>query len=162
MTSETQEHILTRSGYERLQQELNAMIEQDRGSVDAFVAEMHEEEQGDEALFFDAMVAKEQLESRITYLKYVLATAKIIDDDDTPDRVTPGNRVTILDLDQKEEFVLDLIGGAEATLGLEGVSIDSPVGKALLGGRIGDRIKVDVPDGLAHYEIRAISMIPRE
>ena len=88
------------------------------------------------------------------------ARAEIIDADEDPDTITPGNRVTVYDTAEKEEFTMDLLDTEEITHGRRGVSLDSPVGQALLGKKVGARVKVEVPDGLVTYKVRRIEMIP--
>lgn len=70
--------------------------------------------------------------------------------------------MTVWDFGERKTFKFDLIGGEEAINGRDGVTIDSPVGKALLGHRIGDVIDVEVPDGKVRYCIRKMEPIPQD
>ena len=153
---------LTRQGFHALQRELNILTSVENSKVAEMLAEAREDDQGEEAVFFDAMVSKERLDERVSHLQNVLARAEIIDADKDPVTITPGNRVTVYDPSEKEEFTMDLLDHEEITHGRRGVSLDSPVGKALLGRQIGDRVKVEVPDGLVTYKVRKIEMIPDE
>ncbi len=153
---------LTRQGYQKLQRELNILTSVENSKVAEMLAEAREDDQGEEAIFFDAMVSKERLDERVSHLQNVLARAEVIDADEDPDTITPGNRVRIYDTGEKEEFTLDLLDHEEIKHGRRGVSLDSPVGKALLGRKVGDRVKVEVPDGLVTYRVREIGMIPDE
>ena len=153
---------LTRKGYHTLQRELNVLTSEENSKVAEMLAEAREDDQGEEAVFFDAMISKERLDERVSHLQNVLARAEIIDADEDPDTITPGNRVTVYDTTEKEDFSLDLLDTEEITHGRRGVSLDSPVGKALLGKQVGDRVKVEVPDGLVTYKVREIEMIPDE
>ena len=152
--------LLTRKGHTKLQRELNILTSVENTKVAEMLAEAREDDQGEEAVFFDAMVSKERLDERVAHLQNVLARAEVIDADEDPDTVTPGNRVTVYDTAEKEEFTMDLLDSEEITHGRRGVSLDSPVGKALLGKQVGDRVKVEVPDGLVTYKVRQIEMIP--
>ncbi len=151
---------LTRQGYLKLQRELNILTSEENAKIAQMLAEAREDDQGEEAVFFDAMVSKERLDERVSHLQNVLARAEIIDADEDPNTITPGNRVTVYDSAEKEEFTLDLLDTEEITHGRRGVSLDAPVGKALLGKKVGDRVKVQVPDGLVTYRVRKIEMIP--
>ena len=153
---------LTRAGYNKLQRELEALTSEENIKVAEMLAEAREDDQGEEAVFFDAMVSKERLDDRVSHLQNVLLRAEIIDADDDPDTITPGNRVTVYDTAEKEEFTLDLLDTEEIAHGRRGVSLDSPVGQALLGKHVGDRVKVEVPDGLVTFRVRQIDMIPDE
>lgn len=154
--------ILTRSGYEKLKRELEALMTDQSAEIAERLVEAREDERGDEAIFFEVMVAKERLNERIHELQVILSNAQVIDDDLDPGHVTPGNRVTVYDVDEKEEIVFDLLSSTEISHGRAGVSTESPVGKALLGHKVGDTIKVEVPDGKVRYKIRKIEMIPDE
>lgn len=153
---------LTRPGYEKLRRELDILTSEENTKVAEMLAEAREDDQGEEAVFFDAMISKERLDERVSHLQDVLARAEIIDVDEDPSAVTPGNRVTVYDTAEKEELVMDLLDTEEITHGRRGVSLDSPVGRALLGKRVGDRVKVKVPDGTVIFKVRKIEMIPDE
>jgi len=152
--------LLTRQGYESLQRELNILTSEENAKVAEMLADAREDDQGEEAVFFDAMVSKERLDERVSHLQSVLARAQIIHADEDPNTITPGNRVTVYDTSEKEEFTLDLLDTEEITQRRRGVSLDSPVGQALLGKHVGDRVKVEVPDGIVTYKVRKIDMIP--
>lgn len=154
--------LLTRKGFEKLQRELNILTSEGSMQVAEMLADAREDDQGEEAVFFDAMVSKERLDERIAHLQTVLARAEVIDADADPDTITPGNRVTVYDTSEKEEFAMDLLDSEEITIGRRGVSLDSPVGQALLGKHVGDKVKVEVPDGVVTYKVRNIEMIPDE
>lgn len=154
--------LLTRKGFEKLQRELNILTSEGSMQVAEMLADAREDDQGEEAVFFDAMVSKERLDERIAHLQTVLARAEVIDADADPDTITPGNRVTVYDTSEKEEFAMDLLDSEEITIGRRGVSLDSPVGQALLGKHVGDKVKVEVPDGVVTYKVRKIEMIPDE
>jgi transcription elongation factor GreA len=149
--------ILTPAGYEQLQRDLEDMIEQSK-EVAEQMADVHDDtEFGEEATYHDVMENKERLDSRIAHLRRVLLRADIISDEDPdPTRVDPGERVTVWDFAEKAEIVFQLLSTEEVARGLSGVSTESPVGRALLGRRVGDVVEVEVPDGKAKYAIRKI------
>jgi len=153
---------LTRQGYMKLQRELHLLMHVENDKVAEMLAEAREDDQGEEAVFFDAMVSKERLDERVSHLQNVLARAEIIDAQADLDSITAGTRVTVYDSAEKEEFTLDLLDTEEILHGRRGVSLDAPVGKALLGKKVGARVKVEVPDGLVTYRVRKIEMIPDE
>jgi transcription elongation factor GreA len=154
--------LLTRTGYEQLQRELNILTSEENAKVAEMLADAREDDQGEEAVFFDAMISKERLDERVGHLQSVLARAEVIDADEDPNTITPGNRVTVYDTSEKEEFVMDLLDTEEITHGRRGVSLEAPVGRALLGKHVGDKVKVEVPDGIVTYKVRKIDMIPNE
>jgi len=155
-------YTLTRAGYEQMQRELEALEKQLVQEI-AEVAEAQSDVKTDEeATLFDAQTTKERVQERVSHLRLVLQTAEVIDADPDPDRVSPGDRVVVWDLDNKEELAFDLLGGEEIILGRKGISIDAPVGQALLNHRVGDKVKVETPDGEARYEVRRLEEIPNE
>jgi transcription elongation factor GreA len=153
---------LTRAGHERLERELR-MLEDMRDKDTADVADAFDDTDfGDNAVFYDLVFDKDRLNARINNLRHVLSRADVIEVDEEPDKVSPGNRVTLWDFDEREELTFDIISAEEVTLGLHGISTESPVGRALLGHTIGEVVEIEVPDGTVRYAIRNIDMIPDE
>jgi len=151
---------LTHEGHAKLRRELELLLSEENTKVAEMLAEAREDDHGEESVFFDAMVSKERLDGRVSHLQNVLARAEIIDLDADPVTASAGTRVTVYDTMEKEELVLDLLDHEEISYGRRGVSLDSPVGKALLGRRVGARVKVEVPDGLVTLKLRKIESIP--
>ena len=99
-----------------------------------------------------------QLEERIVKLEAMLRNAKIIDDEDiTTDAVSIGSKVLVNDLEYDEEIEYTIVGSAEADPYEGKISNESPVGSALIGGKMGDVVEVQVPDGLIKYKILKIT-----
>lgn len=99
-----------------------------------------------------------QLEERIVKLEAILRNAKIIDDEDiTTDAVSIGSKVLVNDLEYDEEIEYTIVGSAEADPYEGKISNESPVGSALIGGKMGDVVEVQVPDGLIKYKILKIT-----
>lgn len=154
------EIFLTKQGYTRLERELNELLGNATSEAAAKIAEAREDGDFDEdPTFFDAMSEKNMLDERINRLQTILRRATVIEEDLDPDSATPGDRITVLDMDEKEELVFELLSGAELTAGRRGVSLGSPVGKALLGKKVGDKLEVKVPDGVTRYKVLKIDPI---
>lgn len=95
-----------------------------------------------------------QLEEKIAKLEDMLRNAKIIDEDEiTTDKVGVGSKVKVLDIEFDEETEYTIVGSAEANPYSGRISNESPVGKALLGGKIDDIVDVQVPDGIIQFKI---------
>ena len=104
-----------------------------------------------------AKQAKNRNDSRIRYLERMIRTAKVIEVKDQGDRVGLFDKVTIFNEMAKQEMTLQLVTTLrqDALKGL--ISKESPVGKALMGRRVGDRVQVEVSPELKYWvEIRAI------
>jgi transcription elongation factor GreA len=69
-------------------------------------------------------------------------------------RVNIGDRIIVWDFQDQREREFLVVSSPEVQQTANGVSADSPVGKALLGKRIGDIIEVEVPDGIARYSVK--------
>ena len=107
--------------------------------------------------YYAAKREKNQNESRIRYLERVLKTAEIITDHSGEDEVGLNNTVTLYveedDVEETYRLVTSIRGNS-----LEGlISTESPIGKAIMGHKVGDRVLVQVNDQYGYYvEIRKI------
>lgn len=94
------------------------------------------------------------LEKRIMKLEGLLSNAKIIDESEIKtDEVSVGSIVTLKDIEFDELVEYAIVGATEADPYENKISNESPVGKALLGKKVGAVIEVAVPDGFAKFEI---------
>lgn len=112
--------------------------------------------QGDLSENFEYHAAKREKnrnESRIRYLERMIKTAQVIDDSSEEDEVGINNTVTIyiegMDMEQTVRLVTTVRGDVMNGL----ISIDSPVGQALLGHKEGDRVHVQVNDTIDYYAV---------
>jgi transcription elongation factor GreA len=98
------------------------------------------------------------LEAKIAKLDTVLANARLIDEDhiDTS-KVFILSKVKIRNLKTQTEMSYTLVAENEANLAEKKISVDSPIGKGLLGKAVGDVAEVQVPAGLIPFEILSIS-----
>ncbi len=102
--------------------------------------------------YYAAKREKNQNESRIRYLERMVKTARIISDDSAQDEVGINNTVTVWITDDEEEETYRIITTVRGN-SLKGlISIDSPLGKALLGHKVGDSVMVKVNEGYS-YEV---------
>ena len=94
--------------------------------------------------YYAAKRHKNQNESRIRYLEKMIKTAKIIEDDSSDDEVGPDNTVTVYFIDEDEEETFKLVTAVRGDSLSNLITIDSPLGKALLKKRVGDKVYVKV------------------
>ncbi len=146
---------MTRDGYQRLQEELKRLVRVERPKVVQDIAEARSHGDLSENAEYDA--AKERqghIEGRIKELNDKIARAQVIDPAELDtDKVVFGATVTIFDVDSGNEVVYQIVGEDEADIKAGKLSISSPVGKALIGHRLDDEVRVQVPSGLKMYEI---------
>ena len=100
---------------------------------------------------------KNQNESRIRYLEKMIKTAKIISTDSAEDEVGINNTVTVYFIDDDEEDTYRIVTTVRSNSQKNLVSNESPIGKALLGHKVGDKVEVRVNDNYSYeLEIRKI------
>ena len=155
----TERFTLTREGYQRLERELRQLEAAQQEDIEEVAEAFDDTDFGENAAYYDKVFDKDRMTERINNLRHVLARADVLDEDPDPDRVSPGNRVTVWDFEANEEISFNIISAEEVTHGIRGISTESPVGSALLGQMVGDVVEVEVPDGVAKYAIRAIGPI---
>lgn len=107
--------------------------------------------------YYAAKRDKNKNESRIRYLERMIKTAKVIEDNSAEDEVGLFNTVTIYIEDDDEEETYKLVTTVRGNSMQGRISIDAPLGKAILGHKVGDRVYVKVNDRVGYYcEIRRI------
>ena len=113
--------------------------------------------QGDLSENFEYKAAKQDKnrnESRIRYLERMLKNARIISDASKEDEAGINNTVELYFEDEGETDTIRLVTSVRGN-SLEGlISIESPLGKAVLGRREGDRVKVELSEGRGYYVVR--------
>ncbi len=149
---------MTREGYQRLQEELKRLIRVDRPKVVQDIAEARSHGDLSENAEYDA--AKERqafIEGRIKELNDKIARAQVIDPAQLDlEKIVFGATVTLFDVDSNAEVTYQIVGEDEADIKAGKISINSPVGKALIGHRLDDEVRVNVPSGTRVYEVTDI------
>lgn len=116
--------------------------------------------QGDLSENFEYHAAKKEKnknESRIRYLERMLKTANVITDDSKEDEVGLNNKVTVYFEDEDETEVYKLVTSVRGNSLKNYISIESPIGKAIKGAKVGDRVYVKISDHAGYYlQIREI------
>ena len=147
--------ILTRAGFERLQEELRTSKTAKRVEVakQLEAARAHGDLR-ENAEYDTAKEAKAQLESRIRRLEEKLALAKVVDPANAPvDKIYFGTSVEVKSKNSGDFLTFTFVAEDEADVSKGRLSIRSPIGKALLGHRVGETVEVQVPAGVIAYEI---------
>ena len=146
---------LTRSGYEKLMQELDYLKKEKRRKLSKAIGEARAHgDIGENAEYDAAKEAQALNEKRIAELEDKLSRARIIDDEDIPkDRVLIGATVTLKDLDTQEVISYTLVSETESDYAEGKISLTSPIGAALLNHREKEIVEIKVPAGILKYEI---------
>jgi len=152
------EVILSREGMKSLEEELEHLRTVKRREVAERIRQARQ--YGDiteNSEYEDAKNLQAFIEGRIITLEKLLRNARVIDESQvTGEQVTVGSRVTLRDYSSGEVQEYLIVGSTEADPGRGKVSNESPVGRALLGRRAGETVKVRAPLGVVEYEIVAI------
>jgi len=143
---------LTRSDIEKMEQEIEhrKLVLRPQLLVDVKDARAH----GDLSENFEykaAKKAKNQNESRIRYLEKMIKTARVIEDTSKDDEVGINNQVTVFFEEDKEEEVYKIVTTIRGDSLHNLISIESPLGKALMHHKEGDRVEVKVNDDYSYY-----------
>jgi transcription elongation factor GreA len=151
---------LTKEGLERIKDELHQLITIERPKASLAIAEAREKGDLSENAEYDA--AKEAqglLELKISKLQDAIGNARVLDPSqlDTS-KVSILSKVKIRNLKMNKEFVYNLVSEKEADLKLMKISVKSPIGSALLGKTVGDKVEVHTPGGVIPMEILDISI----
>jgi transcription elongation factor GreA len=155
----SQINYYTEEGFKKLTEELDQLKGIERSKISAQIAEARDKGDLSENAEYDA--AKEAqglLELKISKLETIVANARIIDESqlDTS-KALILSKVKIKNLTNKVEMEYTLVSEKEANLKEKKISVDSPIGNALLGKSKGDVVEVTVPTGKVNFEIIAIS-----
>jgi transcription elongation factor GreA len=149
---------ITKKGYESLKAELDRLKKVERPKVIEAIAEARSHGDLSENAEYDA--AKERqgfIESRITELERKLADARVIETTNrTSDTVVFGATVVVAECASQQKRQYTLVGQDEADLKNGKISVQSPVGKALIGRRAGDLVEVQTPAKVVEYEVLEI------
>ena len=146
-------------GLRKLREDLNYLKDVERPKASQAIGEAREKGDLSENVEYDAAKeAQALLELRIAKMEETLATARLIDETqlDTS-KVLIHSNVVIKNLGNGKEMTYKLVAQSEANLQSGKISVDSPIGKGLLGKKVGDLAEIQVPNGVVKFEIIEIS-----
>jgi transcription elongation factor GreA len=151
-------NYLSREGYEKLDKELHDLKTRGRKEIADEIAEARAKGDLSENAEYDAAKeAQGHLEKRIAELENTLATSSIIDEKDIDtSKAYLLSTVTILNKKVDKEMKYTLVSKDEADFKKGKISVDSPIGQAVLGREVGDVVDVEVPAGTLTLEIKNI------
>lgn len=149
---------LTAEGLKMLQGELETLKTQGRTEIAEKIrvargyGDLSENSEYDEAKNEQA-----KIEARIIELEKMLENYELIEESGDTDSVSIGVTVTVFDELRKSEFSYKIVGSAEANPMKGLISDDSPVGRALVGAKVGDTVSVEAPVGELKFKIVSIT-----
>jgi transcription elongation factor GreA len=151
---------LSKVGYDNLKEELHRLKTIERPSIINQIAEARDKGDLSENAEYDA--AKEAqglLESRISKLEIDLSNSRVIDETKlNNNNVSLLSKVTIKNIANNNEMTYTIVSESEADLSQKKISASSPIGKGLIGKKVGDIADIVVPNGTLKFEIINISL----
>ena len=149
--------VLTQEGYDKLKEQLDYLKNVRRKEASERIKFARELGDLSENAEYDS--AKEEqgiIEADIKRIEDELERAVIIEDAKTSNKVTLGCTVKVRDDEGEETF--QIVGSTEANPDAGKISDESPIGKGLLGHRVGDLVAIPVPNGSVNYKVLEIMM----
>lgn len=152
---EEKEVILTQEGYNKLEEELNFLKTEKRTEIaERIKVALGFGDLSENSEYDEAKSAQAENEIQITELENKLRNAKIINEKEIDtETVQIGNSVKVHDVEFDEDIEYTIVGSTEVSLAENKISNESPLGKALLGAKKGDKVEVHAPAGIMKYKI---------
>lgn len=151
-------NILTYEGLKQLEEELQDLKVNKRKEVAEKIKEAREQGDLSENAEYDAAKDEQRdIEVRIEEIDKILRNAEVVVEEDVDlNKINIGCKVKLLDLEYNDELEYKIVGSTEANSLKGKISNESPVGKALIGAKIGDTISVETQAGVAEYKVLGI------
>ncbi len=150
--------ILTKEGLKELEEELEYLRVVKRKELSRIIKEAREQGDLSENAEYDAARDEQaKTEARIEQIQLLLKDVEVHDDEGgDEDTVNIGCKVKIRDMEYKEDETYRIVGSTEANSLKNKISNESPIGKAIIGAKVGQTVKVETPSGILKYKILEI------
>ena len=155
---EEKKNYLTYAGLKKLEDELHDLKVNRRKEVSQKIKEAREQGDLSENAEYDAAKDEQRdIEARIEEIEKILKNVEVVVEDEVDvDKINVGCTVKVYDVEFEEEMEFKIVGSSEAS-SLQGkISNESPVGKALLGRKVGDEVEVETQAGVIVYRVLEI------
>ena len=151
---------MTEEGYRKLKEEISHLESVKRPEISRQIGEARDKGDLSENAEYDAAKeAQGMLEAKISQLKTVLASARMIDESLIgTDSVKIMNRVTMKNLKTQKLMTYTLVSETEADFKQSKIAVNSPIGQGLMGKKVGDVVDIQIPSGVLSVEIVEISI----
>ena len=153
---------LTKIGYDKIKEKLQFLKSKERPRISNAISEARAH--GDLKENAEYHAAKEQqglTEAKINELEHALANAQVIDVRELPNtgKVVFGATIKLYNLDSDESISYRIVGNLESDPVNGMISIDTPIGRGLIGKSIGDEVSIETPSGKLNIEIEEVEHI---
>ncbi len=155
---EAKKNILTYEGLKRLEDELEDLKVNQRKAVAEKIKEAREQGDLSENAEYDAAKDEQRdIEARIEEITMILKNADVVVEDEVDlDKISIGCKVKVLDCEYDEEMDFKIVGSTEANSLKGKISNESPLGKELIGAKVGETIVVETQAGELKYKVLEI------
>ena len=155
---EAKKNILTYEGLKKYEDEVENLKVVKRQEVAQKIKEARAQGDLSENAEYDAAKDEQRdIEARIDELEKILKNAEVIVEDEVDlDKINIGCQVKILDIEMNQELDYKIVGSTEANSLKGKISNESPVGRALIGAKTGDIVRVETPGGELEYQVLEI------
>ena len=152
------EYVLPLNVIEQLKEELRELRTTGRNDIAEKIKEAKSfGDLSENSEYDEAMSDQAKMEARIADIEYMLAHAKVLDESTlSTERVHTGLSVRVYDRTFEEECTYHIVGVPQANPAEDKISDESPIGKGLLGRKVGDVVTVEIPNGYDEMEILEI------
>ncbi len=159
--AEAKKNILTYAGLKKYEEELSDLKVVKRKEIAQKIKEAREQGDLSENAEYDAAKDEQRdIELRIEELEKLLKNAEVVVEDEVElDKISVGCEVKVYDMEYEEEMDFQIVGSTEANSLRNKISNESPVGKALLGKRVGETVVVDTQAGEIAYKVLDIKRV---
>lgn len=153
------EIILTYAGKKELEEELEQLKTVGRKDVaDKIKVALSFGDLSENSEYDEAKSEQGKLEARISEIEEMLSRVKVLDEDQlSSDIIHVGSKVKIKDLEDGEILDYQIVGFSQSDPGNGRISDESPVGKALVGHKVGETVEAETPSGILSFDILEIS-----
>ena len=151
---------MTEEGYRKLKEDLVHLESVERPEISRQIGEARDKGDLSENAEYDAAKeAQGMLEAKISQLKGVLVTARLIDESAIGiESVKIMNRVTMKNLKTQKLMTYTLVSETEADFKQGKIAVNTPIGQGLLGKKVGDVVDITIPSGMLSVEIIEIAI----
>ncbi len=155
---EEKKNILTYEGLKKLEDELQDLKVVRRKEIAEKIKEAREQGDLSENAEYDAAKDEQRdIEARIEQIEKILKNAEVVLEEEIDlDKINIGCSVRVLDIEYDEEEEYKLVGSSEASSLQNKISNESPIGRALIGAKVGDIVHVEAPSGEVQYKVLSI------
>lgn len=159
MATNARQFMLTEEGLKQREEELEYLKSVKRKDIaDKIKVALSFGDLSENSEYDEAKNEQAQVESRILELETMLKNAVIIDESDlSTDVVKIGGKVKLVDLDSGDEEEYQIVGSTEANPFKGSISDECPIGRAVVGRKLGETIEIEAPGGVIRYQIVEIA-----